>query len=135
MTEASKPDVTTVWTSAMPQHVQMLEHMNVLVAGWMKRRQEALTTGLEAAQKMAACQDPAAAAKVYADWMGGSLNRIMADINDTREHADKMAELSRTALQAISSQAATTMAAVSEQARAVAAAPVATAEASLRKAA
>jgi hypothetical protein len=134
MSELSKPDVTAVWTSAMPQHVQMLEHMNSLVTAWMKRRQEALTTGLEAAQKMAACQDPATAAKVYADWMGGSLNRIMADINDTREHADKMAELSRTALQAVSGQAAATMAAVSEQARAVTAAPAAT-EASLRQAA
>ncbi|MBN9091426.1 MAG: hypothetical protein J0J01_31290 [Reyranella sp.] len=135
MSEVSKPDVTAVWTSAMPQHVQMLEHMNSLVAAWMKRRQEALTTGLEAAQKMAACQDPATAAKVYADWMGGSLNRIMADINDTREHADKMAELSRTALQAMSGQAAATMAAVSEQARAASVAPAATAEASLRQAA
>lgn len=135
MSEVSKPDVTAVWMSAMPQQVQILEHMNSLVGSWMKRRQEALTTGLQAAQQMAACQDPAAAAKIYADWMGGSLHRIMADIADTREHADKMAELSRTALQAMSGQAAATMAAVGEQARAVAAAPVAATEASLRQAA
>ena len=134
MSEVSKPDVTTVWTSALPQHVQMLEHMNSLSAAWMKRRQEALTSGLQAAQQMLACQDPATAAEVYADWMGGSLNRIMADISDTREHADRVAELSRTALQAMSGQAAATMAAVSEHARAVAAAPVAATEASLRHA-
>lgn len=135
MSEVSKPDVTAVWTSAMPQQVRILEHMNSLMAGWMKRRQEALTTGLQAAQQMAACQDPATAAKVYADWMGGSLNRIMADISDTREHADKMAELSRDALQAVSGQAAATMAAASEHARAAVAAPVAATEASLRHAA
>jgi hypothetical protein len=135
MSEVPKTDVTAVWMSAMPQHVQMLEHMNSLMTAWMKRRQEALTTGLQAAQQMAVCQDPAAAAKVYADWMGGSLNRIMADINDTREHADKMAELSRTALQAMSGQAAATMVAVGEQARATVAAPMAATEASLRQAA
>jgi hypothetical protein len=59
----------------------------------------------------------------------------MADINDTREHADKMAELSRTALQAMSGQAAATMAAVSEQARAATVPATAATEASLRQAA
>jgi hypothetical protein len=132
MSELSKPDVTAVWMLTVPQHVQMLEHMNSLASAWMKRRQEALTSGLQACQQMAACQDPATAAKVCADWMGGSLHRIMADISDTRDHADKMAELSRSAMQAMSGQAAATMAAASEQVRAVAAAP---AEASLRQAA
>ena len=135
MSEVSKTDVTAVWMSAMPQHVQILEHMNGLVAAWMKRRQEALTTGLQAVQQIAACHDPAAAAKVYADWMGGSLNRIVADINDTREHADRMAELSRSALQAMSGQAAATMAEVGEHARGAAAAPAQAVEASLRHAA
>jgi len=134
MSDVSKPDVTAVWTSALPQHVQMLEHMNSLMTAWMKRRQEALTTGLQAAQQMAACQDPATAAKLYADWLGGSLDRIRADISDTSEHAGKMAELSREALQAVSGEAAATLAAASEHARAAVAAAAAT-DASLRQAA
>ena len=133
MSEESKPDVTAVWMSAMPQQFQMIEHMNSLMTGWMKRRQEALTSGLQAAQQIVACQDPATAARIYADWMGGSLSRIMADVNDAREHADKMAKLARGAVQTVSGQAAATMAAVGEQARTATTTPSQVPETPLRQ--
>jgi hypothetical protein len=121
MSDTPKADIAADWKLVAPppqQQAELFEGMNALASAWMKRRQEALETGLEALQKMAACQDPAAAMRLYADWMAGSLSRIVADANDMREHTLKMMDVGQKTL---SAQAATTMAAVGEQARAGAA--------------
>jgi len=101
MSEVPKLDIAAAFKTWMPQQSELFEEMNGLMAIWMKRRQEALETGLQAFQKMAACQDPASAAKVCADWMGGSMNRVLADISDAREHSVKMMELGQKAYQAM----------------------------------
>lgn len=101
MSEVPKPDVAAAFNAWMPQQSELLEQMNGLMSCWMKRRQEALETGLQAFQKMATCQDPASAAKVCADWMGGSMNRLLADVSDAREHSVKMMELGQKAYQAM----------------------------------
>lgn len=119
MSDGAKPETTT-WKFAMPpQPIEMVEHMNGLMAGWMRRRQEALATGIQALQQMAASPDPTAAARTYADWMGGSFNRIRADIDDAAAHTLRMAALTQSACQTVSEQAVTTMVAAGEQARTV----------------
>jgi hypothetical protein len=135
MSEVSKPDVTAAWTFVLPQQAAMVEEMNTLMSCWMKRRQEALESGLQAFQKMAASRDPTEAAKACADWMGGSLNRILADVTDARERSVRMVELSQKAVQALSGQAAATMAAVGEQARETVQTAATAAETQLRNAA
>ncbi len=136
MSEVSKPDVTAVWTTfVLPQQAAMVEEMNTLMSCWMKRRQEALETGLQTFQKMAASRDPTEAAKACADWMGGSLNRILADVTDARERSVRMVELSQKTVQALSGQAAATMAAVGEQARETVQTAATATDTQLRKAA
>jgi hypothetical protein len=129
MSDTPKPD-TSAFSFAAPlaQQAALLEGMNALASAWMKRRQEALETGLEAVQKMAACQDPIVAARTCAEWMGGSVNRILDDLSDAREHTLRTMDAGQKAL---AGQAAATVAAVGEQARAA----VTTIETPLRRAA
>src|SRR6185369_7176435 len=113
---------------------EMIAVTSGLMSAWMARRQEALTTGLQALQKMAGAPDAAAAGRICADWMDGSLNRIAADVADARAHATKLAELGQHTLQTMPSPAAATLAAVAE-ARALASVPPTSAEPPLRAAA
>lgn len=85
----------------LPQQTAIVDEMNALMSGWMKRRQEALHTGLQALQTMATSRDPATAAKVCAEWMTGSLERIAADVRDVRDHSNRMAELGQQAMQTV----------------------------------
>jgi len=136
----TRTDVTAAWTFAMPQQIEIFAAMNEFMAAWMKRRQEALDTGLEALRKMAASPDPATAGRICTDWMGGSMNRILADVSDARDQAGRMAEQGQRAYRTMLSDQAATMAAVGEQAKAQAAqveavAQQATSEPSWRRAA
>jgi hypothetical protein len=92
---------------ALPQHAELLDDMHHKMSAWMKRRQEALETGMHAFQKMAACKDPMAMAGIYAEWMSGSLNRIMADLHDARDHALKLVEVGQKASQTMLAAQAT----------------------------
>jgi hypothetical protein len=135
MSELSKPDVTAAWTFVLPQQAALVEEMNALMSVWMKRRQEALETGMQAFQKMAATRDPAEATRICTDWMGASMNRLLADMTDARDCSVRMVEHSQKAVQALSGQAAATMAAVGDQARETVRTAAVTAETQLRKAA
>ena len=121
MSDSSKPETRTpvVWMlavpgaaavdprQALPQQAAMVDGMNALMTAWMKRRQEALETGLQALQAMATCRDPAAAAQVCGDWLAGSLARIADDARDVREHGNRMAELGQQAWQTMLASAPT----------------------------
>jgi hypothetical protein len=94
--------------SQQSMQVELFEGTNALVTAWMKRRQEAVETGLAALQKISASQDPALAARICADWMGGSLNRMLADFTDARDHSVRMVEFSQKTMQtALQAQAQT----------------------------
>ena len=119
MSESPKPDMTAWTTPATPQQAAMMTATGDLMAAWMRRRQEALETGIQALQQMSACPDPASATRVFAEWMSGSMNRILADISDAQRASQAM----------FASQAAATVAAMGEPA------PPKTPAAELRKAA
>ena len=94
--------------SQQSMQVELFEGTNTLITAWMKRRQEAVETGLAALQKMSAAQDPALAARICADWMGGSLNRMLADFTDARDHSVRLVELGQKTVQtALHAQAET----------------------------
>ena len=94
--------------SQQSMQVELFEGTNALITAWMKRRQEAVETGLAALQKMSAAQDPALAARICADWMGGSLNRMLADLSDARDHSVRMVEFGQKTVQtALQAQAET----------------------------
>ena len=90
--------------------VELFEGTNALITAWMKRRQEAVETGLAALQKISASQDPALAARICADWMGGSLNRLLADMTDARDHGVRMVELGQKTMQTVLTAQAETVA-------------------------
>ena len=96
--------------SQQSMQVELFEGTNALIAAWMKRRQEAVETGLAALQKMSAAQDPALAARICADWMGGSLNRMLADFADAREHGVRLAEFGQKTMQTVMHAQAETVA-------------------------
>jgi hypothetical protein len=81
--------------------VELFEGTNALFTAWMKRRQEAVETGLAALQRMSASQDPALAARICADWMGGSLNRMLADFTDARDHSVRLLEFGQKTMQTV----------------------------------
>ena len=81
--------------------VELFEGTNALITAWMKRRQEAVETGLAALQKISASQDPAVAARICADWMGGSLTRVLADMSDARDHGVRLVELGQKTMQTV----------------------------------
>jgi hypothetical protein len=85
--------------SQQSMQVELFEGTNALITAWMKRRQEAVETGLAALQKISASQDPAVAARICADWMGGSLNRVLADMSDARDHGVRMVEFGQKTMQ------------------------------------
>jgi hypothetical protein len=87
--------------SQQSMQVELFEGTNALITAWMKRRQEAVETGLAALQKISAAQDPALAARIYADWMGGSLNRMLADLTDARDHSVRMVEYGQKTVQTV----------------------------------
>jgi hypothetical protein len=94
--------------SQQSMQVELFEGTNALITAWVKRRQEAVESGLAALQKMSAAQDPALAARICADWMGGSLNRILADVADARDHSVRLVELGQKTMQtALHAQAET----------------------------
>jgi len=103
---------------ALQQQLELIEDAQRRMAAWAQRRQVALESGIQALQKMSACTDPVSMASICGEWVSGSLSRIMADMDDARDHALKMAEHVNKASQALftaTAPAAETAAQAAEQ--------------------
>lgn len=77
----------------LEERTQMLEESRKITAAWVKRRQEALETGMQAFGAMATCRDPGALASIYSGWFKGSMDRLTADMNDIRDGCARLAEI------------------------------------------
>src|SRR5437016_5118009 len=77
---------------ALRQQHELLEDAQQRMAAWVKRRQVALETGIDALTRMAACKTPVETATICSDWVSGSFTRILADLDDVQAHTVKMAE-------------------------------------------
>lgn len=77
---------------ALQQQHELLQGAQQHMAAWMRRRQVALETGIDALTRMSACKTPVEMAAIYGEWMAGSITRILADLDDAQAHTVKMAE-------------------------------------------
>jgi hypothetical protein len=72
-----------------------------MTAEWMKRRQEAMETGMQAFGAIASCKDPGTMAAICSEWFKGSMERLTADMNDARNEGARLAEIGQRSMMAL----------------------------------
>jgi hypothetical protein len=77
---------------ALQQQRELLEDAQQRMAAWLRRRQVALDTGIDALTRMSACKTPVEMAAIYGEWVAGSISRMIADVDDAQAHTAKLAE-------------------------------------------
>jgi hypothetical protein len=60
---------------------------------WFSRRHEATQSALGASHSAASCDSPAEAMGCWREWFEGSMQRVMADLEDARTEFARIAEL------------------------------------------
>lgn len=83
---------------AREMQAEIWEGGQQLTTAWFRRRQEAMETGIRAFSEMAACKDPAAMAAICDDWVTGSMRRIAADMNESRDLGARLAGIGQDTL-------------------------------------
>jgi len=74
------------------QQHELLQDVQQRMAAWIRRRQVALETGIDALTRMSACKTPVEMAAIYGEWTAGSITRMLADVDDAQAHTAKLAE-------------------------------------------
>jgi hypothetical protein len=74
------------------------------MAAWTKRRAEGAEANFRIFQAMGRCMDPASMSAAYCEWLTSSMNRILADMDDVREEALRLAAKGRNSMTAIIGQ-------------------------------
>ena len=77
---------------ALQQQHELLEDAQQRMAAWLRRRQVALETGIDALTRMSACKTPVEMAAICGEWVAGSITRMLADVDDIQAHTVKVAE-------------------------------------------
>lgn len=101
----STPNFAEAWQ--MPVKVflegqtKLLDESRKVTATWMKRRQEAMETGMQAFGAIAGCRDSGAMAAICGEWFKGSMDRLMADMNDARDEGARLAEIGQRSVMAL----------------------------------
>jgi hypothetical protein len=113
------PNFADLWqmpmTVFLEEQTELLDESRKMAAAWMKRRQEAMETGMQTFAAILGCRDPGAMAAICSEWVAGSMSRLMADINDARDQGIRLAEIGQKSAAALSRQRAN-MAAASKPA-------------------
>jgi Phasin protein len=111
----SAPILAEAWQMPMKvlleEQAALLDEGRKTSAAWMKRRQEATEAGLQAFGALAGCRDPGAAAAICSEWLKGSMDRLMADMNDARDEAARLAEIGQRSAMALFRQGVDSVAA------------------------
>jgi hypothetical protein len=112
MTEKAKfdKDRAKAWPFALPdmpeplqmqaqawfqEQAELLEGMQKMMAAWTKRRQEGMEASFRTVLKLYDCKDFGAVSAVCGEWLTGRMKRVMADMNDARDEARQLIELSQ----------------------------------------
>lgn len=99
------PNFGAAWQTPLktfvPEQAEWFEESRKMMGAWMKRRQDAMESGLKTLGAIAECRDPGQVAALYNDWYKGSLERLMADMNDARDEGAKLAEISQRSMIAL----------------------------------
>ncbi|WP_102108021.1 phasin family protein [Oceaniglobus roseus] len=89
-------EVTAAWQAPMHAlregQAEWLEGSRTLWASWLQRRQQALETGLEALGRIGACRTPSQMSAICDAWVTGSMERLAADMNETRDLMARLAD-------------------------------------------
>jgi hypothetical protein len=89
---ASSAHLAECQKMALQQQHELLQGAQQRTAAWIRRRQVALETGIDALTRMSACKTPVEMAAICGEWVSGSITRMLADLNDAQAHTVKMAE-------------------------------------------
>jgi hypothetical protein len=100
MPEAAGPQTET-W---FKEQAVWLNEMQKAWAIWLLHRQEAMEATSRTFQTMLGCRDVGSMAAAYGDWVTGSMNRLMAEMNDAREEALRLAECGQRSVAALMQQ-------------------------------
>jgi Phasin protein len=95
----------------LEEQAELLDESRKMSAAWMKRRQEATEAGLQAFGALAGCRDPGTVAAICSEWFKGSMDRLMADMNDARAEGARLAEIGQRSALALFRQGVDTVAA------------------------
>ena len=87
----------TAWPFAAPE---LLDDFQRMTGAWMRRRQDAMEHGFRGVQALCACRDPAAFAAAYGDWLAGSMNLALAELNEMRADTMRWMELGQSCVAA-----------------------------------
>jgi len=79
----------------------MLHEAQKQVAVWMKRRFDAMEATSRSFQAMLGCKDVGHMAAAYGEWLAGSMNLLIADMNDGRDAALRMVNFGQNAMAAV----------------------------------
>lgn len=77
---------------ALQQQHDLLHDAQQRTAAWIRRRQVALETGIDALARMSACKTPVEMTTICGEWVSGSITRMLADLDDAQAHTVRMAQ-------------------------------------------
>jgi hypothetical protein len=101
----STPNFAEAWQAPMKallaEQAELLDEGRKMTAAWMKRRQEAMETGMQAFGAIASCKDPGTMAAICSEWFKGSMERLTADMNDARNEGARLAEIGQRSMMAL----------------------------------
>lgn len=90
---------TQAW---LEEQAELMEATQKMMAAWTKRRQEAIEASFRMIQSLYGCKDFGDAASLYSEWLGDSMKRVVADINEARDEALRLIEIGQKSLAAVS---------------------------------
>ncbi len=85
----------------LQEQAELLDETQKVMAAWTKRRLEAMEASFRTFQAICGCKDAGAMTSAYREWLTNSMNRIFADVNDTRDEALRLAEVGQKSVVAL----------------------------------
>jgi hypothetical protein len=80
---------------------ELLQETQKIATAWTKRHQEAMEAGLQTFQTMCSSKDPGAITAAYTAFLSNSMKAFLADINDSREEALRLAQIGQKSVAAL----------------------------------
>ncbi|NLS20429.1 hypothetical protein HGP16_28275 [Rhizobium sp. P40RR-XXII] len=75
------------------EHAELLEEGWTITTTWMKRRQATIDAAMKAADVILHSRNPVVITTAYSDWLTGSVDRLMANLNDACDHSVRLAQI------------------------------------------
>jgi hypothetical protein len=76
---------------------ELLDETWKMWGAWMNRRQEAIDAAFRMFDTATHCEDATSVIGVYSEWLAGNMKRIIADLDDARDEALRLAAIGQKA--------------------------------------